>query len=201
MINFYGVFQLVKVNKEDKTKKNGDTIVYFTAATNRGEDKTDFKLFKIIGRNADYMIRNLQKVDGKYKSRKMFLQGYVETYKENKDVEVVASVKKEKIPEQIGYIKSNLKVKCTNTIQIERDTYVVRSIEFVDKKRDEEVEIYINDNEDDIVSVESFISDADDIEDDIEFKEGTNNKTNKNVGSEIQKAMENMDRIKNEFIC
>lgn len=158
MIKFYGVFQLVKIHKEDKTKK-GDTMVYLTAASNRGEDKTDFKFFKIYGKNAEFLLRNLQKDDkGKYKSRKMFLEGYVETYMDNQEVECTANLKKEKVPEQAGFLKVDLKIKAKTTVQVQRDTYIVNHFEFVDKKKDMDVEVLINDeiefeyNEDDDVS-------------------------------------------------
>ena len=47
MIKYYGVFQLVKVTKEGKTK-NGEKMVYFTAASQRSKEDTDFKLFKMF---------------------------------------------------------------------------------------------------------------------------------------------------------
>lgn len=146
MIKFYGVFQLVKVVKEDKTKK-GDSIVYFSAASNRGEDKTDFKFCKIVGSNADFMLRNLLKDDkGKYKSRKMMLEGYVETYTDNQEVECTANLKKEQIPQQAGFLKSDLKIKAKTTIQVPKDIYIVKHLEFVDKKKEMDVEVMINDD-------------------------------------------------------
>lgn len=159
MIKFYGIFQLVKINKEDKTKK-GDTMVYFTAASNRGEDKTDFKFFKMYGQNADFLLRNLQKDDkGKYKSRKMMIEGYVETYMDNQEVECTANLKKDKVPEQAGFLKVDLKIKAKTTVQVQRDTYVVNHFEFVDKKKEMDVEVLINDeiefeyNDDDEVAI------------------------------------------------
>ena len=108
MINFYGVFQLVKVHKEDKTKR-GDTVVYFTAATKRTEQDTDFKFFKMFGNDADFFLRNLIKdSDGKYKSRKMFIHGYVSTYYDNEEVKCTASLTPEHIPQQLGYINKNI---------------------------------------------------------------------------------------------
>ena len=145
MIFFNGIFQLVKVHKESKTQK-GDTIVYFTGASQRAEDKTDFKFFKMIGQKADFFLRNLQKNnDGKYISRKMFISGYIETYNENQEVECTASLKKDKIPEQAGYLKVDLKIKAKTQVQIQRDTLMVQNFEFVDKKKDQEVSVMIDD--------------------------------------------------------
>jgi hypothetical protein len=146
MINYYGIFQLVKVHKEDKTRK-GDTVVYFTAATRRTEKDTDFKFFKVYGQDADYMLRNLIKgEDGKYKSRKMHLQGYVETYNENQEVKCTANLKPEHIPEQLGFLNKVITINAKTTTQVQRDTYVVKHLEFVDKQNDMDIEVVINDD-------------------------------------------------------
>lgn len=193
MIKFYGVFQLVKVHKEDKTKK-GDTTVYFTAATSRGEDKTDFKFFKMIGQNADFLLRNLQKdSEGKYKSRKMMIEGYVETYNYNEEVECIANLKKDKIPEQAGYLKVDLKIKAKQTIQSQRDTYVVKHFEFVDKKKDADIEVLINDeiefgdNEDDVV--------VNNEEAKGNSKAVSNKASSKNIKNEIESALLNLNNL------
>lgn len=145
MIEYNGIFQLVKVVKEDKTKKSGDTVVYFTAASKRTEKDSDFKLFKIYGHNADFMLRNMTKGnDGKYQSRKMYLAGYVETYIENQDVVCEADIETSAIPPNIGLLKSNITVKCRTTIRVPKDTYVVRTLEFVDKPKDNALEIIVN---------------------------------------------------------
>lgn len=144
MIKFYGVFQLVKVIKEDKTKK-GDTIIYFSAASKRTEKDTDFKLFKMFGDQADFFLRNLTKGnDGQYQSRKMFIEGYVETYLSNQDVACIAELAPSMIPQQIGLLKQGITVKAKTTIKISKDTYAVRHFEFVDKPKDNEVEIILN---------------------------------------------------------
>lgn len=144
MIKFYGVFQLVKVIKEDKTKKN-DSIVYFSAASRRTDKETDFKLFKIFGDQADFFIRNLAKDnDGKYQSRRMFIEGYVETYTSNRDVSCIAELTPDLIPQQIGLLKQGITVKAKTTIRVDQDTYVVRHMEFVDKPKDNGIEIILN---------------------------------------------------------
>lgn len=206
MIKFYGVFQLVKVHKEDKTK-NGDKTVSFTAASNRGEDKTDFKFFKMFGNNAEYFIRNLQKDnEGKYKSRKMMIEGYVETYTDNQEVVCTANIKKDKIPEQAGFLKADLKIKAKQTIQVQKDIYKVTHFEFVDKKKDQEIEVLINDE------MESFdyTDEDEDIEVDNEesvkltntIKSTSNSKSSssrksssKNIAKEIDEALVNLQNI------
>lgn len=143
MIKFYGIWQLVKVIKEDKTKK-GDTFVQFVAATKRG-DETDFKLFDIFGTNADYMIRNLTKdTDGKYISRKMYIDGYVKTYNYTADIKCTADITKSMIPLEIGMLKQDITVNATTQYQIQKDIYVVSSFDFVDKPRDNNVSILVN---------------------------------------------------------
>lgn len=144
MIKFYGIFQLVKIIKEDKTKKN-DTMVYFSACSRRSDKDTDFKLFKMFGDQADFMLRNLTKGnDGNYQSRKMFIEGYVETYTANKDVSCIAELTPDLIPQQIGLLKQSITVKAKTNIKVDQDTYVVRHMEFVDKPKDTGVEIILN---------------------------------------------------------
>jgi len=144
MIEFHGVFQLVKVVKEDKTGK-GNTAVYFTAATKRSDTETDFKLFKVFGQQADFMLRNLIKGnDGKYQSRKMYLTGYVETYNDNQEVTCEADVETSAIPPNIGLLKTNITIKCKTIIKVPKDIYSVRHLEFVDKPKDSGLEIIVN---------------------------------------------------------
>ena len=144
MIEYHGVFQLVKVVKEDKTGK-GDTAVYFTAATKRFDKDTDFKFFKVFGQQADFMLRNLIKGnDGKYQSRKMYLTGYVETYTENQEVVCEADIETSAIPPNIGLLKQNITVKCKTIIKVPKDIYMVRHLEFVDKPKDNGLEIIVN---------------------------------------------------------
>jgi hypothetical protein len=144
MIEYHGVFQLVKVIKEDKTGK-GDTAVYFTAATKRFDKDTDFKFFKVFGQQADFMIRNLIKGnDGKYQSRKMYLTGYVETYTENQDVVCEADIETSAIPPNIGLLKQNITVKCKTIIKVPKDVYRVSHLEFVDRPKDNALEIIVN---------------------------------------------------------
>ena len=143
MIRFYGIWQLVKVIKEDKTKK-GDTFVQFVAATQRG-DETDFKLFDVFGHNADYMLRNLTKDnDGKYLSRKMFIEGYVKTYNDTQDIKCTADINKNMIPLEIGMLKQDITVNATTQIKIPKDIYIVSTFDFVDKPRDNGVSILVN---------------------------------------------------------
>ena len=144
MIKFYGVFQLVKVVKEDKTR-GGDTAVYFTAASRRTDKESDFKLFKIFGKDADYMLRGLTKNnDGKYNSRKMFIEGYVETYMDTQDVACTADITPDLIPVELGILKKSLTIKAKTQIKVQRDTYVVKHVEYVDKQKDNGLEIIVN---------------------------------------------------------
>lgn len=144
MIEFHGVFQLVKVVKEDKTSK-GNTAVYFTAATKRSDTETDFKLFKVFGQQADFMLRNLIKGnDGKYQSRKMYLTGFVETYNDNQEVTCEADVESSAIPPNIGLLKTNITIKCKTIIKVPKDIYSIRHLEFVDKPKDNGLEIIVN---------------------------------------------------------
>ena len=143
MIKFNGIFQLVKVVKEDKTKK-GNTKVLFTAASNRGEE-TDFKLFAMYSNNADYFIRNLTKDnDGKYMSRKMYIEGYIRTFNEQQDVTCTAEITTDMLPAEIGYLKQNVTVNASTNIKIQRDILEVQSFEFVDKSKDSKISILVN---------------------------------------------------------
>lgn len=144
MIKFYGVFQLVRVIKEDKTKK-GDTVVFLSAASRRTDKDSDFKLLKMFGDQADFFLRNLTKGnDGQYQSRKMMVEGYVETYSSNQDVACIAELTPSMIPQQIGLLKQGITVKAKTTIKVDKDTYVVKHFEFVDKPKDNGVEIILN---------------------------------------------------------
>lgn len=144
MIKYYGLFNLVKVIKQDKTK-NGNTVVFFMAASRRTETASDFKLFKIYGNEADFLIRNLTKDnEGNYQSRKMLLEGYVETYQDNEDVDCIAEVEANAIPPEIGVLKMNLTIKAKTTIKVNKDIYVVKHLDFADKARDRSIEIIVN---------------------------------------------------------
>lgn len=158
MINFYGIFQLVKVVKIGETKKK-DLVVYFTAASNRAEDVSDFKLFKVFGKNAEKFINNLEKKGDGYKSRRMMIDGYVETYVEDRTVTCSASVKKDKFPAKYGELIKDFKVETSTTIKIDRDSYVINHFQFLDKKGngstkyvdksdDEDEPIYLDDDDD-----------------------------------------------------
>lgn len=144
MISFNGMFQLVKVLKEDKTRK-GDTSVFFSAASHRSDKETDFKVFKVFGAQADFMLRNLVKGnDGKYQSRKMYLSGVVETYYDNQDVSCEADIEPNDITPNIGILKQNITVRCKTTLRIQKDMYSVKHLEFADRAKDSGVEIIIN---------------------------------------------------------
>lgn len=133
MIKFYGVFQLVKVIKISKTKSK-DLVVYFTAASNRKEDVSDFKLFKVFGKNAERFINNLEKKGEGYKSRRMMIEGYVETYTEDKKVKCSASIKKDTFPSKYGELIKDFKVEANTIVKIDRDSYVINHFQFLDKK-------------------------------------------------------------------
>lgn len=143
MIKFNGIWQLVRVTKEDKTKK-GDTFVQFVAASNRG-DESDFKLLSMYGNSADYFLRNLTKDnEGKYLSRKMYIEGHIRTYNDTQDITCTAEIKKEMIPAQIGLLKEDISVNAVTQIKVPRDVFEVSSFEFVDKPRDSSVSILVN---------------------------------------------------------
>lgn len=147
MIMYYGVFQLVKVVKIGETKKK-DPMVYFTAASYRDKDTSDFKLFKAFGKNAERFIKNLEKKGDGYKSRRMMIEGYVETYTDNKEVVCSASIKKDKFPAKYGEIIKDFKVEAKATVKMERDSYVINRFQFLDKKLNGEATILDADAED-----------------------------------------------------
>lgn len=165
MFSFYGVCQLVSVKKIDKTKDNR-TVVYFKVATNRGEDKTDFMFCKVYGNTADFFIRNLVKgEDGKYKSRKLFLDGNIETYNAKKEVECIANIKKEDLVEQYGKLYTDLKIIATTTTSENQFVFRVKELEFLDKKNEVKVAILANEfkseeDKEDNVKTNSDIADA-----------------------------------------
>lgn len=163
MIKFYGIFQLVKVVKIGETKKK-DLVVYFTAASNRSEDVSDFKLFKVFGKNAEKFINNLEKKGDGYKSRRMMIEGYVETYTEDKVVTCSASVKKEKFPTKYGELIKDFKVEASTTIKVDRDSYVINHFQFLDKKTGGSVK-YVDNGE---LEDDPIICDDDDSEDEEE---------------------------------
>lgn len=141
MMKFYGIYQLVEVKAKDVTK-SGQTVVYFIAASKRGEDKTDFFFCKMFGKNADFFLRNLAKnEEGKYKSRKMFLEGTVETFKAKREVVCLAKVNKDSINKQTGVLYNDITIKATNEIQELQYSLLVKNIEFLDKKSDIKVEV------------------------------------------------------------
>ena len=76
------------------------------------------------------------------------IEGYVETYKENQEVECEVSVKKDKLPEKYGTLIKNVKVIAKTTIKVDKDVYVVNNFEFLDKKGVSEVNITDADDED-----------------------------------------------------
>lgn len=193
MIKYYGVFQLVKVTKEGKTK-NGEKMVYFTAASQRSKDDTDFKLFKMFKKNAERFLDNLEKQGDKYKSRKMMIEGYVETYKENQEVECEVSVKKDKLPEKYGTLIKNVKVIAKTTIKVDKDVYVVNNFEFLDKKGVSEVNITDADDEDEGTYY------ADDDEDGLEAAATSGDKNiNKRDSINISKMNSNSLNIIDKF--
>lgn len=196
MIKYYGVFQLVKVVKEGKTK-DGEKIVYFTAASRRNEDNTDFKLFKMYKKNAERFIGNLEKQDNKYKSRKMMIEGYVETYQENQEVICSASVKKDKLPSKYGELIKNFKVEAKTTIKVDRDVYIVNHFEFLDKKGTGDKTVIVDTDEDD-----DGVYFADDDENELSEAAATADKEiTKQKSVEISKnnneALELLDEMKN----
>lgn len=160
MIKFYGIFQLVKVVKVGETK-NKDLMIYFTAASNRTKDTSDFKLFKVFGKNAEKLINNLEKKGDGYKSRRMMIEGYVETYTEDRTVKCSASIKKEKFPAKYGELLKDFKVEASAVIKIQRDSYSVNHFQFLDKKTGSNTNfIDTEDGEEEIVFID------DDVEDD-----------------------------------
>lgn len=193
MINFYGVFQLVKVHKEDKTKK-GDTVIYFTAATKRTEADTDFKFFKMYGNDADFFLRNLiRDSNGHYKSRKMFIHGYVSTYYDNEEVKCTASLTPEHIPQQLGYINKNIKINAKTTTKVQKDIYMVRNFEFVDSKGDNDIEVIVSDDMTEYTN-ETVISSDNNNASPSTDKE--TRKQNKSVQDTIGEAFKDLDNIK-----
>lgn len=144
MLKTHGIFNLGKVIQESKTK-NGDTYIMFSAATQRGE-QTDWILCKVFGRMADYFIKNLTKNnEGKYRSRKMMIEGVVEIFDQDKEIELSANVKPDAIPQHVGYLTKEIKVKVKTFEKMKECQLLVNYLEFVDKKKEDEIEIVLND--------------------------------------------------------
>lgn len=196
MINYYGVFQLVKVHNEDKTKR-GDTVVFFTAASRRTEKDSDFKFFKMFGNEADFFLRNLLKGDdGKYKSRKMMIHGYVETYTENREVKCTANLTPQHIPQQLGFLNKNIRIDAKTTTKVEKDIYIVKNFEFVDTPKDMDIEVVVNDDMTEFTSETPIVNDNNKVsetkpENKIEKKNGNF------VQNSIDAAFKDLDNMKN----
>lgn len=143
MIHFSGTFQLAAIVKEDTTKK-GDKMVYFTAFSRRG-DQSDKVFCKCFGSTADYLMRNLtKKADGKYASRKLYLAGTLETYKQPKQETLPAKViTPEMLDKQLGVLKESIQISFTREVEEEKFMLKISYLDFEDKKKDSEIiEIY-----------------------------------------------------------
>lgn len=143
MIHFSGTFQLAAIVKEDTTKK-GDKIVYFTAYSRRG-DQSDKVFCKCFGNTAEYLMRNLtKKADGKYASRKLYIAGTLETYKQNKQETLPAKViTPDMLDKQLGVLKESIQISFTRDVEEEKFMLKVSYLDFEDKKKETEIiEIY-----------------------------------------------------------
>lgn len=155
MIKFYGDFQLVKIIKESTTKKDTKSVM-FNVASNRylGDNKkeTDFIFCQAFGKVAEALINNLPKDEetGKYKSRRMLLEGEIKTYKTTKKEEFQKKVKPSDIPEEAGTLNTTLNILFKKPVETTETVFVVRSIHFLDNKYKT-----ANDEEELIVSVEN----------------------------------------------
>lgn len=149
MLHISGVVQLAAVVKEDETK-NKDKIVFFTAFTRRG-DKDDKVFCKVYGNTAEYLIRNLvRKDDGSYKSRKLYIAGNIETYKQTKPVNIPKVVPKSALPPQLGVLKEDITIHFTKEMEEDKMMIKVSFLEFEDKKKESEtIEIYRGDGSSD----------------------------------------------------
>lgn len=145
MLHVSGVVQLAAIVKEDETK-NKDKIVYFTAFTRRG-DKDDKVFCKVYGNTAEYLIRNLiKKDDGSYKSRKLYIAGNIEIYKQNRPVTIPKVVPRTALPAQLGVLKEDITIQFTKEMEEDKMMIKVSFLEFEDKKKDTEtIEIYRGD--------------------------------------------------------
>lgn len=200
MIKYYGIFQLVKVTKETKTSKSKEPMVYFTAASNRSKDESDFKLFKMYGKNVENFISNLEKEGDKYKSRRMLIEGYVETYQEEQEVVCSCSVKKDKLPSKYGNLTSNFKVEAKTTIKVDKDIYVVSHFTFVDNKgKGNKTVIVDSDDEDDGTY---FVDDDSDDNNSMEaaatsdINMNNSNSNSKTLYRESKSASDELDKFK-----
>ena len=134
MIQFYGIFQLVDVVKEDKIKNDGTKVIYFKAGSNSpGKDKGDIKFCKIYGKQAEYFINNLRKKDnGKYASRRLYLTGYIETYKKEEKIAFNQVVPPNAIPAKLGKLYESIVVNISKIMEREYECYRVTNLEFAD---------------------------------------------------------------------
>lgn len=193
MIKFYGIFQLVKVVKIGETKKK-DLMIYFTAASNRSEGVSDFKLFKVFGKNAEKFINNLEKKGDGYKSRRMMIEGYVETYNDDKVVKCSASVKKEKLPEKYGKLIKDFKVETNAIVTIQRDAYSVTQFQFLDKKSDGSTKFIDNGEEEE----ETIICDDDEETEEKALMESVSSKslTKNDIGDIVKSGEDKLGSFK-----
>lgn len=181
MLHISGVVQLAAIVKEDETK-NKDKIVYFTAFTRRG-DKDDKVFCKVYGNTAEYLIRNLIKKDnGDYKSRKLYIAGNIETYKQNRPVTIPKTVPKDALPPQLGVLKEDITIQFTKEMEEDRMMIKVSYLDFEDKKKNSEtIEIYRGDGGND-----NFVGD---------YKESKTSTKSSSLMKEISEASENLSSI------
>lgn len=200
MINFYGDFRLVRVEKEMRTSKSNDLMIFFTAATKRTKDESDFKFFKIIGKNAERFISNLEKDnDGNYKSRYMLIDGYVETYDDVEKKAFKVNMKAKDLPSEYGRLTEDFSFTIRKKIKVNKETYVVSHFTFLDSKKSKKA--YIADDEDDEISYDGVAYEEDEDEE-LEVA-ATKSKSikaiNKNDSIDIYKNSKSIEKELDDF--
>lgn len=145
MIKTYGIYNLGKVLSESKTK-SGDSFVMFSAASKRGEN-TDWVTFKAFGRVADYFLRGMVKNnDGKYRSRKMIIEGVLETSEQDRPIELTTEISPSHIPEQLGYLRNDIKIRVKTLEKMKDFAVIISSLDFLDNKKENEIEVVLNES-------------------------------------------------------
>lgn len=149
MIHFNGSFQLGAVVKEDFATE-GDKVVYFVAFSKRGKNNSDEVFCKVTGKTADVFIKNLiKRDDGSYKSRRMYLEGVLETYKKQKrEVLPPKTIKPDDLDENLGKLFLPIAIVFERNVEEQKVVLKVNHLEFVDKKNeDEKLEIFQLEND------------------------------------------------------
>lgn len=137
MIKFYGQFYLGNVTKEGKNEK-GEFFALFSAVETGSMDKeAHFKFFKVKGKTAEFLIRNLRKKEnGKYASRKLFLDGYILSYKGEDTIPFTKRISE--IDEALATVHTPFDITIKKKVEVEKEIFMVSRLEFADNKNDKE---------------------------------------------------------------